>query len=68
MKSNTPQSPTPLALRPREAAQALGISERHLWTKTNLKEIPHFRIGRAILYPVHLLEKYLTEQAEGDKD
>ena len=30
-----------LALRPRDAARALGISERLLWTKTNAHEIPH---------------------------
>ena len=36
-----------LALRPKEAAKALGISERLLWTKTNCNEVPHCRIGRA---------------------
>ena len=54
-----------LGLRPKEAAKALGISERLLWAKTNCGEIPHCRIGRAIVYPVHLLEDYLTTQAKG---
>ena len=54
-----------LGLRPKEAAEALGISERLLWTKTNCGEIPHCRIGRAILYPVDLLREYLREQAKG---
>ena len=54
-----------LSLRPKEAAKALGISERLLWTKTNCGEIPHCRIGRAVLYPVHLLEEYLEKQAKG---
>ena len=54
-----------LGLRPKEAAQALGISERLLWAKTNCGEIPHCRIGRAIVYPVNLLEEYLTNQAKG---
>jgi predicted DNA-binding transcriptional regulator AlpA len=54
-----------LALRPKEAAQALGISERLLWTKTNCNEIPHCRIGRAIVYPVDLLREWLTQQVKG---
>lgn len=53
----------PLALRPREAAKALGISARLLWSKTNAGEIPHCRIGRAIVYPVELLREWLAEQA-----
>ena len=52
-----------LGLRPREAAKALGIGERLLWSKTNAGEIPHLRIGRAIVYPVGLLQDWLAEQA-----
>ncbi len=52
-----------LGLRPREAAKALGIGERLLWSKTNAGEIPHLRIGRAIVYPVDLLQDWLAEQA-----
>lgn len=54
----------PLALRPREAAKALGIGERLLWSKTNAGEIPHVRLGKAILYPVAELERWLSEQAQ----
>ncbi len=54
-----------LALRPKEAAKALGISERLLWTKTNCNEIPHCRIGRAIVYPVDLLREWLAQQTKG---
>lgn len=52
-----------LALRPKEAAQALGIGERKLWSLTNAGELPHARIGRAIVYPVHELQRWLSEQA-----
>jgi excisionase family DNA binding protein len=52
-----------LALRPKEAAKALGISERLLWSKTNADEIPHTRIGKAILYPLPELQRWLSEQA-----
>lgn len=52
-----------LALRPREAAAALGIGERLLWQKTNCGEIPCVRIGRAVVYPVGLLCDWLRRQA-----
>lgn len=61
-------SETPcLALRPRDAAVALGIGERLLWSKTNAGEIPHVRIGRAVLYPVESLRQWLLEQVETAK-
>lgn len=52
-----------LALRPKEAAKALGIGERLLWSLTNRGLIPHLRLGKAILYPVDELRRYLAEQA-----
>jgi excisionase family DNA binding protein len=79
MASNPVQPPAPirplpvnsagdiptLALRPREAAKALGIGARKLWELTNIGAVPHVRLGRAIVYPVSLLEKWLAEQANG---
>ena len=56
-------TPEPLALRPREAAQALGLSARKLWELTNRNEIPHVHVGRAVLYPVDSLRAWLAEQA-----
>lgn len=56
---------TRLALRPKDAAKALGIGERLLWSWTSQKLIPHVRIGKAILYPVAELERWLSEQATG---
>jgi len=57
--------PTPrLALRPRDAAQALGIGTRLLWTLTNRGEIPHVRLGAAVLYPVEALRRFLAEAAD----
>lgn len=55
-------NPPCLALRPAEAAKALGIGQRLLWSKTNAGEIPHLRIGRAIVYPVDLLRTWLADQ------
>lgn len=68
--SQNDQSPTtnqtearPLAVRAKEAAKLLGISERLLWSKTNAGEIPHLRVGRAILYPLDLLRDWLADGA-----
>lgn len=56
---------TSLALRPAEAAERLGISQRKLWTETKAGRVPHIKLGRAILYPVALLETWLMESASG---
>ena len=55
-----------LALRPREAAKALGISERMLWSLTAPRgTIPAVRIGTCVLYPVTGLQAWLDRQAQG---
>jgi len=56
-----------LGLRPKEAARALGIGTRLLWEKTNCNEIPHVRVGKAIVYPVEQLREYLARQAKGGR-
>jgi len=57
---------TSLALRPREAAKALGISERMLWSLTAPRgTIPAVRIGTCVLYPVTGLQAWLDRQAQG---
>ena len=53
-----------LALRPREAAKALGVSERTLWDWTRQGTIPHVRRGKTILYPTAALARWLDEQAK----
>ena len=58
--------PTALALRPRDAAKALGISERMLWSLTAPRgTIPAVRIGTCVLYPVTGLQAWLDRQAQG---
>ena len=58
--------PTALALRPRETAKALGISERMLWSLTAPRgTIPAVRIGTCVLYPVTGLQAWLDRQAQG---
>ena len=58
-------NPLRLALRPRDAAVALGIGTRKLWSLTNAGQIPHLRIGRTIVYPVEQLRDWLAGQAKG---
>ena len=63
----TANLPSPLALRPREAAKALGISPRLLWQLTKDGHIPCVRVGsgkrRTVLYPLADLQAWLTRQA-----
>jgi len=58
-----------LALRPKDAAKALGIGERKLWEITADRDsgIPHVHFGKAVLYPVADLERWLSEQAEKER-
>ena len=62
-----------LALRPREAAAALGLSERAF--RSLLPTLPHFRAGNAVLIPVDALRRWLNDrsiaqsgQAETERD
>jgi predicted DNA-binding transcriptional regulator AlpA len=62
---------SPLALRPREAARALGISPRLLWQLTKDGHVPCVCLGsgkrRTVLYPLAELQAWLTRQAANGK-
>jgi len=62
MQSDLRPAPAPvLALRPREAAKALGISERLLWSLTAPRgPIPVVRVGAARLYRLADLDGWLA--------
>ena len=51
-----------LSLRSREAAQALGISERTLWSLCQRDEIPHRKTGRVVLFSIESLKLWLAEK------
>lgn len=52
-----------LLLRPKEAAEALAISERTLFTLTKEGKIPHVPVGeRSIRYDLEDLKEYLQSQ------
>ncbi|MEM9367539.1 MAG: helix-turn-helix domain-containing protein, partial [Planctomycetota bacterium] len=48
-----------------DAAQRLGISSRTLYQRTAPRgPIRAVRFGRRVLYPVHEIDRYITEQME----
>ena len=53
----------PMALRPKDAARAMAISERLLWEWTRNEGLPHVRIGNVVLYPVDCVKRWLDERA-----
>ena len=55
---------TRFALRPEEAAAALGIGERTL--RQILPELPHFYVGRCVLLPVEPLRAWAAERAASE--
>ena len=61
-KTSAPDLRTRLALRPKEAAEALGISERTL--RGLLPELPHIRVGGVVMIPVQQLEDWLRRRSE----
>jgi excisionase family DNA binding protein len=53
-----------LALRPKDAAKALGIGQRKLWELTKAGVIPSIKLGACTLYPVDALRAWLSAQVE----
>jgi len=62
----------PVVLRYREAAKALGVSQRTLWLWTKAGLIPHVRVGlgrrKTILYPLDELKAWLASQSRTQAD
>lgn len=69
----TPIQPIPvehvprIALRREEAAEALGVSDRTLWTWTKAGDVPHVRIGGVVMYPVDGLRDWLASRQNGNE-
>lgn len=62
MKTETIDPNSRIALRPKEAAETLGISERTLRTWMRDEELPYLRIDRGILIPVADLKDWIHER------
>jgi excisionase family DNA binding protein len=52
-----------LALRLKEAAAAIGVSDRTLWTWTAEGEVPHVRISGTVIYPLDTLREWLSRRS-----
>jgi hypothetical protein len=55
-----------LALRPKEAAEALGICQNTL--RALRSQLPVVHVGGVVLYPVDSLREWLCEQAKVEQD
>jgi len=53
-----------LLLTARDAAKALSVCEKTLWTLTQKREIPVIRMGRAVRYPVDGLRQWSSEKSD----
>src|SRR4051794_27136329 len=62
-KDLNPEQTGALLWKPREAATALGISERTLWDLTRGNDVPHVRIGRAVRYAPEDLRAWVHARA-----
>ena len=58
----TPAIPT-LALRLKDAAKALGVSDRLLWQWEHDGKIPAVRIGGTVLFSMDALRTWLVEKS-----
>ena len=65
MSNKLPDLTGRLALRPKEAAEALGISERKL--REMLPELPHVRLDGVVMLPVKALDSWLAERATAEQ-
>jgi len=63
MTTTTTAEAKPLALRPREAAKALGVSESTLYRLRSTGKLASIKVGSAILHRVTDLEDFLKAQA-----
>ena len=56
-----------LALRPREAAEALGVSPRTLRKWMRDLGLPYSRVEGVVLIPIRGLESWLEERSENER-
>jgi excisionase family DNA binding protein len=64
---NLPPNPR-LTLRKREAAKALGLSERTLHELLKSGQIGSFKLNRAVLIPVAELESFISRRGAQASD
>jgi excisionase family DNA binding protein len=57
--SDTPSQEPPRLLTARDAAKALAVCQKTLWSLTEAGEIPAVRIGRGVRYDPHDLFRWI---------
>ena len=67
MSEELPDLGSRLALRPKEAAEALGIGDRTLRTWMRDEELPFLKVAGVVLIPREELERWLRERIEREK-
>ena len=58
----------PLLWTAKRAAKALAISERKLWSLTNIGDVPSVKIDRAVRYDPADLAAFITARKTGKVD
>ncbi|MEX2214983.1 MAG: helix-turn-helix domain-containing protein [Phycisphaeraceae bacterium] len=59
---SNPEGDNRLVLSRKEAAEALRISERKLWSMTASGDIPHLKVGRRVVYPKLQLMQWIADR------
>ncbi len=57
-----------LLLKPREAAAALSIIERALWSLTARDKVPCVRLGRSVRYEPSTLQAFVAARRESQSN
>jgi excisionase family DNA binding protein len=61
-KAMVTMTPERILLTPKQAAAALSISTRTLWSLTDRGQLPAVRIGRAVRYSIRDLESWIARR------
>ena len=64
VKNESTNEAVPLLLSPREAAKALSVCEKTLWTITQKGDIPVIKIGRLVRYPIEGLKSWIDQKSQ----
>lgn len=64
LNRNTGKAPEPIAVRPQQAAEMIGVSERTLRELIRQGEIPHAKLDRAVLILVSELKAFIDRKSQ----
>ena len=54
----------PQCLSAHEMSERLGVTRRHLYRLADRDAIPHYRVGRRVVFPERAVQEFLAGQAE----